>query len=65
MIKDLLALANNNTVTAGENAYLIIGADDRIKRMDPDIHMISILKSHQSVKSWLSSIHIATRHLAM
>ncbi|NTW03407.1 MAG: ATP-binding protein, partial [Oscillochloris sp.] len=30
-IKDVLALANGNAVTAGETAYLIIGADDHLK----------------------------------
>lgn len=30
MIKDILALANGSTITAGETAYLIIGADEII-----------------------------------
>lgn len=30
LIRDILALANNNTTTAGEPAYLVIGADDEL-----------------------------------
>jgi hypothetical protein len=30
LIRDIVSLANNNTSTAGDNAYLIIGADDRL-----------------------------------
>jgi hypothetical protein len=31
MIKDILALANGNSVVAGDTAYLVIGADDKKK----------------------------------
>ena len=45
LIKDILALANNNTTTAGEKAYLIIGADDKFingsrKLYDVDVENI-------------------------
>lgn len=59
LIRDILALANGNTTTAGENAYLIFGVDDEF---DPESgrNVVGVMGKLPSRREILSIIRRAS-----
>ena len=52
MVRDILSLANGNASTAGQDAYLILGAADQKTTRRSEPYLIYQMKYGHQPKSW-------------